>query len=80
MQRLRLPHETPDTPPFGLGIVSQVLPFQRSAPVGPPDAMQKPGDEQDTLAISAPGGFLSFRQLMPFHVIASECLVPSVVV
>jgi len=80
MHEVRLPQDTPATPPFGLGIVRQALPFQRSAPVGPPDAMQNPGEEHDTLTISSPGGFFSFRHLVPFHVIASECLTRSVVV
>src|SRR5215831_3392694 len=36
MHEVRLPQDAPATPPFGLGIVRQPLPFQRSAPVGPP--------------------------------------------
>ena len=73
MQSLRLPHETPATPPAGLGIVCQDLPFQRSAPVGPPAAMQNHGAEQDTLVSEFPGGFFSVRQVEPFQVIACEC-------
>lgn len=73
MQSSRLPHETPATPPFGLGIVRQDLPFHRSAPVGPPDAMQNHGAEQDTPDRFWPGGFFSVRQEVPFQVMASEC-------
>jgi len=80
MHKVRVPQETPDTPPLGLGIFRQILPVQRSAPVGPPDPMQKLGDEQDTLASCVPGGFFSFRQVVPFHVIASEWRTPPVVV
>jgi len=80
MQSVWLAQETPKTPPFGAGIVRHVVPFHRSAPVGPPDAMQNVRDEQDTLVISAPGGFFSVRQVVPFQIIASECLTSWVVV
>jgi hypothetical protein len=79
MHSVRVPQDTPATPPFGLGIVRHVLPFQRSAPVGPPDAMQNQGAEQDTLVSDFPGGFRSVRQLVPFQVIACACRTLSVV-
>jgi len=79
MHSVRVPHDTPATPPFGLGIVRQILPFQRSAPVGPPAAMQNDGAEQDTLASDFPGGFFSVRQAVPFQVMASACRTLSVV-
>ena len=80
MQSVWLAQETPKTPPFGLGMVRQARPFHRSAPVGPPEAMQKVGDEQDTLVNDLPGGFFSVRQVIPFQIIASECRTLSVVV
>jgi hypothetical protein len=61
-------------PPLGLGMVRQVVPFHRSAPVGPPEAMQNLGEEQDTRVSAVPRGFVSFRQLLPVQIIASECL------
>jgi hypothetical protein len=79
-QNVRLAQVSLARPPFGLGIVRQVVPFHRSAPVGPPAAMQNVVDEQDTALSPLPAGFFRARQAVPLKIIASECLTPSVVV
>ena len=73
MHSVRLAQVRLGRPPLGPGIVSQVVPFQRSAPVGPPPAMQNEPPEQATAYRSLPAGFFSVRQVVPFQVIASEC-------
>jgi hypothetical protein len=79
-QNVRLAQVRLARPSLGLGMVRQVVPFHRSAPAGPPAAMQNVVDEQDTALRPLPGGFFSVRHLVPLKVIASECLTPSVVV
>jgi hypothetical protein len=80
MHSVRLAQVRLGKPPFGLDMVRQVVPFHRSAPVGPPAAMQNVADEQETIVKPLPGGFFSVRHLVPVKIIASECVTPSVVV
>ncbi len=75
MHSFLVPQDTPSTPPFGLAMVRQLRPFHRSAPVGPPDAMQNERAEQDTLRSARPGG-LSTRHEVPFQICASACRLP----
>ena len=67
MHGVRLPHDGAVMAWAGLVMVRHAWPFQRSVPVGPPDAMQKVGEEQETLVRVPPGGFFRTRQLVPFH-------------
>jgi hypothetical protein len=73
-----LPHDGGVTAPAGRIMVRQDLPSHRSVPVGPPEAIQNDGLEQDTLRSAPPGG-LSTRQDLPFQICASACLRPAAV-
>src|SRR5215470_952554 len=77
-QNARLAQVRLGRPPVGLGMVRHVVPFQRTAPVGPPSAMQNVVEEHATSSSCLPGGFFKLRHDEPLKIIASECATWSV--
>jgi hypothetical protein len=76
MQVVLLPQLSPRIGTPGPVIACQDLPFQISALVGPPLAMQKDRVAQDSAAGALPGGFGSRRHIPPFHCSANARCLP----